>query len=149
MALLEELARQNVGWPARAVEYRALTGTNPSINFLNESRSSNIDLRSRNSLVNLNTPFESLPRTVDIRRPNSHRTSGRHNLLATVLFACRRKIDSATLVPSCHVSAEQQKRQTRTNFHSDLPLGRTFDREGKDSQLHILCLLYTSPSPRD
>lgn len=130
LALLEELSRRIVGWPARAVEYRRMTAGTASLNHLRERRSSSVDVRSGRALAQLDTAFDELPRTVDVRRIHSHRTRGRHNLPALGLFVCRRKIDSATLVP------------TRVDGSGER---RTFDVQGFDVPLHIFPRTESSP----
>lgn len=124
LAVLEELSRRIVGWPARAVEYRRMTLGSASTKHLRVRRSSTVDLRNGKALAKLDTAFDELPRTVDVRRISSHRTQGRHNLPAVGLHVCRRKIDSATIVPAW-VDDKNSER-------------RTFDVQGLDIQLHIL-----------
>jgi hypothetical protein len=130
LAILEELSRRIVGWPARAVAYRRMTAGSASLNHLRVRRSSTVDFRNGGALALLDTAFDELPRTVDIRRINSHRTQGRHNLPAVGLFVCRRKLDSATIVPTrAHGSGER----------------RTFDVQGLAVPLHILPAPEPSP----
>ncbi len=128
LALLEELSLRMVGWPARAVEYRRMTAGSASLNHPSIRRSSTVDVRHVGALEQLDTPFDEIPRTVDVRRITSHRTLGRHNLAAVGLFVCRRLIDSATLAP------------TRACGTSDR---RLFDIQGLDVPLHVL------PEPED
>ena len=122
LALLEEISRRVVGWPARAVEYRRTTAGTASLNHLRVRRSSSVDLRNGDALDRLNTPFDLLPRTVDLRRINSHLTVGRHNLQNIGLFVCRRKIDSVTLAP---IGLQNEGRAT-------------FDLQGLEVPLHVL-----------
>lgn len=122
LALLEEISRRVVGWPARAVEYRRTVAGTASLNHLRVRRSSSVDLRNGDALDRLDSPFDLLPRTVDLRRLNSRHTVGRHNLQNIGLFVCRRKIDSITLAP--------------IGFQNE---GRaTFDLQGLELPLHVL-----------
>lgn len=130
LALLEELSRRIVGWPARAVEYRDLVSGTASTNFLHRRRSSTVDVRDLDALALLGSAFERLPRSVDVRRINSHRTRARHNLPALGLFVYRRKIDSATIVPARVLG-------TGNRF--------TFDVQGLAVPLHTLPRLEASP----
>lgn len=129
LALLEELSRRIVGWPARAVEYRRfVAGTigvstyRPPAVQLRNTRDSTLDVRAGAALGETGTGFDILPRSVDVRRITSRRTPGRYNLPAVALFAARRKVDSVTLAP--------------TTAHTDDSL-RWFDVRGIDVPLHI------------
>ncbi len=130
LALLEELSRRIVGWPGRAVEYRELVSGTASTNFLNRRRSRTVDVRDLEALALLDGAFDRLPRSVDVRHINSHQTQGKHNLSAIGLFVCRRKIDSATLVPARALG-------TGNLF--------TFDIQGIDVALHTLPRQEASP----
>jgi hypothetical protein len=122
LALLEEISRRVVGWPARAIEYRRTTAGSASFNHLRVRRSSNVDMRDGGALDRLDTAYDLLPRTLDVRRINSHRTTGRHNLTNNGLFVCRRRIDSVTLAP---VGRRNEGRAT-------------FDVQGIEVPLHVL-----------
>lgn len=119
LALLEEISRRVVGWPARAVEYRRTTAGTASLNHLRVRRSSSVDLRNGDALDRLDTPFDLLPRMVDLRRINSRHTVGRHNLQNIGLFVCRRKIDSVTLAP---IGFQNEGRATFDLLGLELPL---------------------------
>lgn len=130
LALLEELSRRIVGWPARAVEYRRLVSGTAALNILCRRRSSTVDLRDHASLALRGTAFEQLPRSLEVRRIHSHRTTGRHNLPAIALFVYRRKIDSATIVPARALGAGEFC---------------TFGVQGLDTPLHALPRPEASP----
>ncbi len=119
LALLEEISRRVVGWPARAVEYRRTVAGTASLHHLRVRRSSSVDVRDGDALDRLVTPFDLLPRTVDFRRINSRRTVGRHNLQNIGLFVCRRKIDSVTLAP---IGFQNEGRATFDLLGLELPL---------------------------
>jgi hypothetical protein len=99
LAVLEELSRRFVGWPARAVEYRRAVAGTASLQHLRPRRSSFLDLRDGDALDRLDSAFDLLPRSVDMRSIDSSRTVGRHHPKNVGLFVCRRKIDSVTLSP--------------------------------------------------
>jgi hypothetical protein len=101
-----------------------------STNFLHRRRSSTVDVRDLEALALLDTAFERLPRSVDVRRISSHQTLGKHNLPAIGLFVYRRKIDSATIVPA------------RALGTGNLC---TFDVQGLAVPLHILPRQEASP----
>jgi hypothetical protein len=74
LSLLEELADSAAGWPARAVETsRLLVHTAPvrlygSGTAARAGRGRLADLRDAGALDLIGTPFETIPRTVDVRR---------------------------------------------------------------------------------
>jgi hypothetical protein len=77
-AVLEQLARDVTGWPARVVEYFSLIGT---IQHLDHVRLANVrtpDLRDSAALELVGTPFDRTSRTVDVRHIDIGR--GRHNI---------------------------------------------------------------------
>jgi hypothetical protein len=91
LALLEELASDVTGWPTRAVEYFKLLAWMQNINHLHLDRAQTVNLRDGDALDLLNSPFDSIARTVDIRRINSQRTIGRYNIPSVGLFVWRLK----------------------------------------------------------
>lgn len=84
--VLELLARDVTGWPAQAVEFFQLLQTTQ---YLNHRRLFNTmpDLRDVNALDLLDTPFDKLPHTVDVRHINNRR--GKHNIPNIGLFLWR------------------------------------------------------------
>ena len=89
LALLEQLALDVAGWPARAVEFYTLLARQQQINHLYLQRHRVVDLREMDALDRLGGPFESLAHTVDLRRIGSHRSTGRHNIPSVGVFAWR------------------------------------------------------------
>jgi hypothetical protein len=96
LALLELLARDVADWPARAVEFFKLLGWNQNINHLHPYRSLTTDVLGVEELDLIGSPFDAQPRTVDVRRINSHRTLGRYNVPSVGLFVWRLKPYSVT-----------------------------------------------------
>ena len=74
LALLELLASDVAGWPARAVEFFKLLAWNQNYNHLHLDRAMTTGLRRVEDLDLIGRPFDPLPHTVDVRRINSHRT---------------------------------------------------------------------------
>lgn len=84
--LLEKIA-SDLGFPARAVEeYRRLSRMQ-HIKYLYTDRHRTADVRNAVGLDRLGGAFEHTARTVDVRRPNSNRTSGRFSPGAVAVFA--------------------------------------------------------------
>lgn len=85
--MLEQLARDTTGWPARAVEFFEILGWNQNTNHIRSFAHRTPDLRRTNELELLNTAFDSITHTVDVRRIALDR--GRHNLPNIGLFLWR------------------------------------------------------------
>ncbi|WP_054032075.1 hypothetical protein [Desulfatitalea tepidiphila] len=105
LALLEELARDVAAWPARAAEgYRLLSFTQ-ALNHQRPHWGRTLDVRDGELLDLLHTPFDRSAHTVDVRRVNSARTMGYHNLPAVALFVWRLKSYSVTATPAYYLEA--------------------------------------------
>ncbi|HEU5239491.1 MAG TPA: hypothetical protein VFU37_20335, partial [Pyrinomonadaceae bacterium] len=96
LALLELLANDIAGWPARAVEFFKLLGWNQNINHLHLCRAQTTDIRCIGKLDLISGPFDPLAHTVDVRRINSHRTIGRYNIPSVGVFVWRLRSYSIT-----------------------------------------------------
>lgn len=91
LALLELLANDITGWPARAVEFYQLLGWTQSLNHLHMERGQTVNLRNQHQLAMLDSPFDELAHTVDVRRINSKLTVGRYNIPSVGVFVWRLK----------------------------------------------------------
>jgi hypothetical protein len=89
IALLEELARDVAGWPARAVEFYRLLALDEHLNHLNLTRGRTADMRNGHALDRVGGPFDECARTVDIRRIASSLTRGRYNIPSVGVFVWR------------------------------------------------------------
>jgi hypothetical protein len=89
LALLEELARDVAGWPARAVEFYTLLDRTQNINHLRLGRGRTVDVRDGDALDRLGGAFDELAHTVDVRRIVSARTPGRYGIPSVGLFIWR------------------------------------------------------------
>ena len=96
LALLELLANDVAGWPARAVEFFKLLAWNQNYNHLHLDRAMTTGLRRVEDLDLIGRPFDPLPHTVDVRRINSHRTIGRYNIPSVGVFVWRLRSYSIT-----------------------------------------------------
>ncbi len=106
LALLETLANDVAGWPARAVEVFKLLGWTQNINHTHIQRARLVDVREMDSLDLIDGPFDRTAHTVDVRRIDSHRTKGRHNIPTVGVFVWRLKPYSITEAPAyCAESA--------------------------------------------
>lgn len=100
LALLELLAHDVAGWPARAVEFYRLLGWAQAINHMRPERGQTANIRSPERMDRLDGPFDDLAHTVDVRRINSQRSLGWHNIPSVGLFVWRLRAYSVTQTPA-------------------------------------------------
>jgi len=122
LALLELLARDVAGWPARAVELYRLVGFTQSLNHLRLRRGRTVDLHRGTELDRLGSPFDRLAHTVDVRRLSSHRTPGRPNLPGVALFLWRLRPFSVTRTPAFCAERSARHHFTFSVLGHDAPL---------------------------
>jgi hypothetical protein len=125
LAVLEDLAADVAGWPARAVEFRRLLGLTPSVRLFGPTerarRGALADLRRGNALDRVDGPFDELSHTVDVRRVNSARTVGRHNIPEVGLFVWRLGAYSITRGPA-YCRDRDRRHFTFSILGNDTPL---------------------------
>ena len=100
LALLELLAADVAGWPARAVEFYRSVLFAQSLNHIRQERGRVVDLRRGDALDRLDGPFDELAHSIDVRRINSPRSRGLHNIPNVGLFAWRIRPYSVSLTPA-------------------------------------------------
>lgn len=122
LALLELLAADIAGWPARAVEFFKLLGWNQNINHLHLDRARTTSLLRVRNLGLLDGPFDLLPHTVDVRRINSRRTLGRYNIPSVGVFVWRLKSYSVTQTPAYCAEGAGPHCNTFSVLGQDAPL---------------------------
>ena len=76
--MLEQLARDTTGWNARSVEFFELLSTTQHFNHVRLLNHRTADLRQAGKVELLNTPFDTITHTADVRHIAS--TRGRHNV---------------------------------------------------------------------
>lgn len=138
-AMLEQMARDVTGWPARVVEYFQLLATTQHLQHLRPKHRSTADLRNWEALERLGTPFDSLPRSVDVRRIASNR--GKHNIPNVGIFLWRLSSYSLTRSPAFQVD----ERRYRFN-----PLGtdtQLFSRPESEEEISHLAEPINVPMP--
>lgn len=122
LSLLEQLASDVAGWPARAVEFYTLLGWLQNINALHLKRGRTVDLRDGDALERLDGPFDELAHTVEVRSIASHRTQGRYNIPSVGLFVWRLKVYSVTKTRARHKREQGQGTFTFSILGNDSPL---------------------------
>ncbi len=85
--VLEQLARDVTGWPARAVEFFELLATTQYLNHVRRHSLRCPSLRNREALEWTGSAFETVSRSVDVRLIDSGR--GRHNIPNVGVFLWR------------------------------------------------------------
>lgn len=85
--VLEQLARDVTGWPARAVEFFERLITNQHVNHVWPHNRTTVNLRDGNALELLGGPFETAAHTVEVRRIAIDR--GKYNIPNIGLFLWR------------------------------------------------------------
>lgn len=188
LALLENLAADTTGWPARPVEYFRLLGwaqnlhtprpsrpryhlarnaetlasiaaqhelTAAQLTWLNPSLDANhplapgarvrladraargqtADLRNTGALDHVGTAFEQLARTVDVRRVDSNRNPGRHNIPGVGLFVWRLRSYSVGRSDPSDPGEQTPSRAPAYNVETAGPHCYTFSVLGNDTPL--------------
>ncbi len=122
LALLETLANDVAGWPARAVEFYRLLGWTQNINHQQFARGRTVDLREGDALDLLDGAFDTLAHTVDVRRINSNHSPGRHNIPNVGLFVWRLKAYPVVRTPAFCLEEEGPHCYTFSLLGNDVPL---------------------------
>jgi hypothetical protein len=130
LALLEELANDVAGWPARAVEFFKLLTWSQNVNHLHLGRLGTADLRRPGPLDLIDTPFDRVAHAVDVRRVSSARTVGRYDIPEVGVFIWRLKSYGVTDMPA-HCAEEAG------------PHCFTFSVLGQDTPLYV----HPAPEP--
>jgi hypothetical protein len=100
LALLELLANDVAGWPARAVELYTLLGWTQHLDHQRPTRGRTADLRDGDALDRLDGPFDGMAHTVDVRSIASCKSQGRYNIPSVAVFVWRLKSYSVTRTPA-------------------------------------------------
>jgi hypothetical protein len=141
-AVLEQLARDVTGWPARVVEFFELLGTTQHLNHLRPQNLRTPDLRDINRLGLLDTPFDTIAHTGEVRHIASGR--GKYNIPNIGLFLWRLQsylIIDGTASP---VTDPPDARYHLNPLGNDAPL---FTRPGTETALNQLADETNVPAP--
>lgn len=128
LALLECLANDVAGWPARAVEFYPLLAWSQHLNYLRPKQGRTVNLRNGDALQRLAGPFDELAHFVEVRRINSGLSQGRYNLAAVGLFVWRlqaysvSKTPSKSKTPACCIEEVAPHCYTFSALGNDTPL---------------------------
>jgi hypothetical protein len=117
-AVLEQLARDLTDWDASVVEYFQLLATTQYMNHIRLENLSVANVSDSESLDFINTPFDKVTRTVDVRRIEPRR--GKYNIPNIGIFLWRLGSYSVTNAPAFKLDDRRY----------------LFDALGKDMQLY-------------
>jgi len=117
-AILEQLAQDVTGWSSNVVEYFQLLATTQYMNHLRPQNLSISGLKDWEKMEYVNTPFDKLARTADVRRIEPKR--GKYNIPNIGIFLWRLGAYSSIKSPAYKVDDRRYK----------------FDPLGKDVQLY-------------
>ena len=128
IALLEDLARDVAGWPARAVEFFKLLDRAQQLNHPHFERLGTASLRDMGALDLVDTPFDPLAHSVDVRRANSQHGRGenrnRYNIPNVGVFIWRMRRYPVTHTPAYCAEDSGAHCYTFSVLGQDAPLYR-------------------------
>ena len=143
-SMLEQLAVDVTGWPARVVEFFQLLATTQYLNHLRPQNVITPDLRDTNSLELLGGPFETTAYTVDVRHINDGR--GKYNIPNIGIFLWR--LEDFLIGPISEIKTGPT-RQSDGRAVVTLSDGRhTFDPLGANAPLFNRPQTKTTPTQR-
>ena len=108
--MLEQLARDITGWDARAVEFFKLLGVTQHYNHIRPGSFRTPDLRRTDIMELLDTPFDTIGHTADVRHISSRR--GKHNIPNIGIFLWRLQSYPIAEAEPCTVQAAGNGRYT-------------------------------------
>lgn len=118
--VLEQLARDVTGWPARALEFFQLLSVTSHFNHVTLARGQILNLRDSKNLELLNSPFECAAYTADVRHISSNR--GKYNIPNIGIFLWRLQSYTVTRGTAHAVSEPADGRYTFNPLGFDAPL---------------------------
>lgn len=122
-AMLEQLARDVTGWPARAVEFFEQLATTQYMNHTRLNAQATADLRSQPRMLSAHGAFNRLAHTAEMRRAETG--AGRYNIPNVGLFLWRLLPLSVSQVPLTPEPGDASGTQFRVNpLGVDQPLFR-------------------------
>ncbi|MBA2363390.1 MAG: hypothetical protein H0V86_07680 [Chloroflexia bacterium] len=116
VGVVEQLARDVTGWRARAVEYFPLLTTTQYMNHVRPDNKGTAGLHAWVPLERVDSPFDTIPHTADVRRIESGR--GSHNIPNVGVFLWRLNSYSLQMSPAAGVNPSPADHRFRFN-----PLG--------------------------
>lgn len=122
LALLESLAGDAAGWPARAVEFFRLLSWTQHVSHPRPDRGRTVDLRHGAALGRLGGPFEEIAHGVTVRRLASATSRGVFHPRSTALFAWPLQVFPITRAPARLVEGGKRRGYTFSMLGHTAPL---------------------------
>jgi hypothetical protein len=141
-AMLEMLAHDVTGWPARAVEFFERLAATQHVNHIRRHNRAFLSLRPADTLEFFDTAFESATRTVEVRRINPSR--GKWNIPNVGLFLWRLKAYALTGTPLTPASLPGYRHFRIHPLGFDFPL---FSRPETEDEFTHLAEALNVPMP--
>jgi len=146
LALLELLARDVAGWPARVVEFRRQLAQYVKVNSRAPHRGRMVDVRSGARLDHIGGAFDGLTRLPDLRRVNSAHGGGLFNVPAVGVFVWRLRAYSITNAPARCLDPVGPHCYTFSTLGNDVPL---FNRPIAQGDPNAIAGDFNVPAPID
>lgn len=132
LSLLEDLARDAAGWPARAVEFYRLLGWTQHLDHQHPHRGGTADLRDPGVMQRIdwsNGAFDRLAHSVDVRRLGSRHQRGRYGIPDVGLFVFRLRSYPVTTTPAYCLEERGPQWFSFSVLGNDTPLFQRPDAE--------------------
>ena len=135
LAVLELLARDVAGWPARAVEFRRALAATADISGQSSvtTAAATVDIRAAGVLARAAGPFEALPRLPEVRRSRTTPGAVRHTPPGVGVYVWRLRAFAITRAPACCLEEVGAHWYTFSALGNDAPL---FASGGADADPH-------------
>jgi hypothetical protein len=146
LAVLERLARDVAGMPARAVEFQRLLAASVALNSQRLRAGRSVDLRQGRRLGVLGGPFDEAAHLPDLRRMGSSHTPGRFNPPSVGLFVWRLRAYPITHAPASCIEAVGPHCYSFSVLGNDVPL---FNRPRADADADAIAGELDVPAPID
>lgn len=124
IALLEDLAHDVAGWPARASERFRLLDRAQNLNHPHFDRLGTASVRDMAAMDTVGGPFDTLAHSVDVRRASSRHRQGRYNIPDVEVSVWRLLSRSVTATPAYCVEDVAANCFTFSVLGQDAPLFR-------------------------
>ncbi|MCP1375219.1 hypothetical protein [Dyella lutea] len=138
LSLLEDLARDAAGWPARAVEFYRLLGWTQHLDHQHPHRGGTAEVRDPGVMQRIgwaNGAFDPLAHSVDVRRLGSHHRRGRYGIPDVGLFVFRLRSYPVTTTPAYCLEERGPQCFSFSVLGNDTPLFQQPDAEPKPTHI--------------
>lgn len=130
LSVLEDMARDVSGWPSRAVEFSRLVTFFQNVKHPLPDMGRTFSLRDKGSHPRVNTPFDRVAHTVDVRTIQPLPGVGWYHPKKVGLFVWQRKVLPATMVCPCRTCKKVVNNSIEVQYY-------TFNRLGIEVPLYV------------